>query len=96
MTPPGILALPGERELWHRRVNDAWRAGMAHGEAIHAQDYDRGYADAIASIKRTEQQIIRALRNHQTLWVVRGQKRTRETFAQPHPRDYAGGPVQPW
>jgi flagellar biosynthesis chaperone FliJ len=88
VTPSEILSLSDERDQWLRRLDNAWRAGMAHGEAIHAQDYDNGYAAAIADVKRTEQALYRVLRSARVRWVVRGQERTRLTFAQPHPRDY--------
>jgi hypothetical protein len=29
-------------------------------------------------------------------WMLRGEERTRETFADPHPDDYKDGPVKSW
>ena len=86
--------ITAERQLWLRWIADAWHAGMAHGEAIHATDFDRGYNTAIAELKTTDRDLVRALTTSPTLWTVRGQRRTRATYALPHPDDYTGGPVK--
>lgn len=60
--------------------------------------YERGRADgrtegflaAVAEIKRTERDLVRAMRDRATIWAVHGQRRTRQTFADPHPGDYPG------
>lgn len=85
-----LLELSDERDAWLRRIRDSWHEGFAAAEAVHASDYDRGYADALADIKGIEHGIVRAIRKYQTQWVVRGQDRTRQTFARPHPADYPG------
>ena len=90
MTDEEFLALSDERQLWHQRITDAWHAGLAHGEAIHAGDYARGYTTAITEMKAADRNLVRALATHATIWAVRGQQRTRHTFAQPHPSDYPG------
>lgn len=61
----------------------AYRRGRADG-------YTEGYLDAVAEHKRTERELVHAMRSRATLWYVRGQRRTRQTFADPHHGDYPG------
>jgi hypothetical protein len=68
----------------------AWRDGYAAGERAHADDYERGFAEGVASVKRVQHELVRALEARQVLWIVRGQRRTRQTFADPHPGDFVG------
>lgn len=70
---------------------EAWLNGYACGERVHAGDYDKGWADAIAYIKGDQHAIVGSLRGRPVRWVVRGQERTRQTFADPHPADFPGG-----
>lgn len=67
-----------------------YRMGYAAAERDHADDYGRGYAAAIADIKRTDRQLVNALDRAHARWSVRGQQRSRQTYGQPHPNDYPG------
>lgn len=62
---------------------DAYQRGRSDG-------YQAGWLAGIAHVKRTETGLVRALERTATRWVVYGQKRTRQTFGDPHPRDYPG------
>jgi hypothetical protein len=85
------LARSNELDRWQRRLENNWVAGFAAGEAVHADDYSRGYAQAIADVKKAEHELVTILEKSAVRWVVRGQWRTRATFAEPHPADFEGG-----
>jgi hypothetical protein len=59
--------------------------------------YGEGYARCASDVKAAEHaiydQLARAADAERGRWVVRGEVRTRATFADPHPADYQGGPV---
>lgn len=65
----------------------AFREGYAAAEARHADDYDRGYVDGVLARKRTGIRLYEEIRLEQRRWELRGEKRTRQTFGQPHPDD---------
>jgi len=83
-----VVALSDERDALLRRVVDAERTG-----------YALGYSDAMTGQQRADDQLWAGLPprlpgNHMTLeqlnqlrWTLRGQARTRATFADPHPAD---------
>lgn len=94
-----------DRELAARL--SAWTEGRQAAELELEGAYEAGYADALLTVKRGHHDTLRAAQNlrdwaeteetiETTRWELRGQPRTRETFAQPHPGDYTGGPVTPW
>jgi hypothetical protein len=82
-----------ERDRQIRLRHEYWRDGFAAADRLHADDYERGYAAAIADIKRSEHELFKAEEKLATKWIVRGQLRTRQTFDKPHPTDYQGGPL---
>lgn len=96
-----LLGLSDERdiqlELRHRAWREGWHAGYADG-------YGAGHQDEAADRDREWNRIARPVARggpaHADLerkrWTVRGEQRTRETFGQPHPDDYPGGPVAAW
>ncbi len=98
----GIFARIEERQRWHQMVTDAWYAGLAHAEAAHADDYRRGWNDAlahaemVAAAQRRLGVSARVTSSGLTRWVVRGERRTRATFGKPHRKDYPGGAVPRW
>jgi hypothetical protein len=90
-----VLEQSDERDRYERRILNAWHEGFAAAEATHADDYSLGYAAAIADVKSAEHDIVRAFQAQAPAarWSVRGQRRTRHAFADPHPGDYPGGPL---
>jgi hypothetical protein len=94
------LRLSDERDLWLRRVLDAWREGYAVGRRSMDDAVTTAYIDGLLRRKGIEHEHIRALTggtDRVDLWQDQ-QKRTwgpggREHFADPKPGDYTGGPV---
>jgi len=82
-----LLELSDERDGCQARILAAERRGFDRGWRC---GYDTGYTDAVGEIKRVQQQLVRCYRDGGVLWIVRGQVRTRQTFADPHPGDYPG------
>ena len=73
--------------------------GHEHDERVAAAGRRAGREEMIRDLaaearaeKTTQHDLLRALRaaEPEDRWNVRGQQRTRETFAQSHPRDYLG------
>ncbi len=90
VAPSALLELSDERDTWLRRIDAAWREGFAAGSA---RQYSRGYAAAVADVKRAQHALydhLRKLPADTERWSVRGEPRTRETYANPHPEDYQG------
>jgi hypothetical protein len=69
---------------------DAFREGWHAAEVAHAGDYERGFADGVMSVKHAQHDAHRLVDLDARRWELRGEKRTRETFSQPHPDDYLG------
>jgi len=97
--PPGLppdaaaaLELSDERDLYLRMRLAAFREGWRAAEAAHADDYSRGYHDGVLRRKHAEHEAVEALRLYLCRWELRGGRRTRATFAEPHPADFTGGP----
>ena len=88
-----LLELSDDRDLWEHRLLDAeaaaYAAGYAAGRADEARDADRAWAAIPVQRFRDSPDLaeLEAAR-----WTVRGEPRNRETFGQPHPDDYPGGP----
>jgi hypothetical protein len=88
-----LLALSDERDLWLRRVYDAWRDGYRAGHAAGEVTGSRRTARAwhvtaiglpLAALGPTWAELERR----------RYAPRGRAHFADPRPDDYAGGPVE--
>ncbi len=83
-----LLALSDERDTWTRRLLAAWQQGYAAGAA---GQFDAGYAAAIADVKAAEHALpdyLNGLRDtEERRWALRGETRTRATFADPHHAD---------
>jgi hypothetical protein len=98
MTRDEVIALSDERDEWERFAYDLaafmYQAGYAQGRADQAHADDRAWAAATAERVVVGPTVaeLEALR-----WNVRGERRTRETFGQPHPADHRGHqqPAQP-
>jgi hypothetical protein len=93
VTRDELLELSDERELWLTRLLDAERAaymlGYADGRADEACDADRAWAAVPVQRVRSGQALAEL---EVRRWELRGDARTRETFGNPHPDDYTGGP----
>jgi hypothetical protein len=88
MSPGELLELSDERDRYLSRI----RAAEVHGyQRGHDDGYSAGWLDALAMVKRVEHEMVDAFNRMAVSWTVRGQRRTRATFGQPHPRDYPGG-----
>lgn len=85
----GLLGLSDQRAVYLRRIAEAELAGERRG-------YERGVADGYAQCAAEVKDIHRAFYGHaapaaeaeRLRWTVRGEPRTRQTFAAPHPDDY--------
>jgi hypothetical protein len=89
-----LVADSDRTERTRAAAAEMWRAWAAdHAEELRAE----GYADAIADIKGVQRELVGLARElagaERWRWTVRGEVRTRERFADPHPADYLGGPV---
>lgn len=92
--PPDIaslLDLSDERDRQLKLRRAAFREGWRAAEAAHADDYSRGYHDGVLRRKHAEHEAVEALRLYLRRWELRGGRRTRATFAEPHPDDFTGG-----
>jgi hypothetical protein len=78
----GLLA--GGHEHDERLARAAHEAGR--------RQVSRDLAAEVKAEKATQHELVEALRaaEPEERWAVRGQQRTRETFGQPHPRDFPG------
>src|SRR5712664_2396009 len=85
-----LLDLSDERDRQLQLRLDAWRSGWRACETAHADDYDQGYADGLAGRKRRQHDAVAALQLYRRRWELRGEARTRQTFADPHPADFKG------
>jgi len=83
-----VLDRSSERDRWLSRLLDAWRQGYAAGAA---GQFDAGYAAAIADVKAAQHALPDHLNGQheaqERRWVLRGETRTRATFAGTHPAD---------
>lgn len=84
-----LLALSDERDLWQRRITQAYREGFAAAERAHANDYRNGHHDGILGRKRFEHEWVEEARLELARWGPGGP----EHFGDPRPGDYRGGPV---
>lgn len=69
---------------------DTGAAALRAYQRGRADGYEDGYAEAVANIKRVQRQLVQAFTGRPVLWIVRGDVRTRSTFAEPHPDDFPG------
>ena len=73
-----------------RRLH-AWSAGWAAG---HQVGYEAGVRDTLEQEARQRREaaglVAEAAAIQQQRWRLRGERRTRQTFSQPHPDDYPG------
>ena len=93
MSPAELLEQSAERDHQLALRLDAWRAGYAAAAVQFAEHEARGYAQAVADVKAAQHALwnhLRSLPTEGERWVVRGEPRTRATFAQAHPDDYPG------
>ena len=84
----GLAALSDERTLWLHRLLDAEVAAERRG---YERGIGDGYAQCAAEVKAAEHAIATGIRRAcgpDDRWQLRGEPRTRETFAEPHPDDY--------
>jgi len=93
--PGDLLGHSDERDLYMARIGqayrDGWLAGQQHG-------YRGGRADESRERDQAWNRIARQAHAHGTpyaeverrRWTLRGEPRTAETFADPHPGDYQG------
>jgi hypothetical protein len=86
-----VLGHVDERGRDLERIRRAHDDGYAAGEAAHADDYERGYHDGLMADKRVQHQLYDATDLELRRWELRGEPRTRATFADPHPDDFEGG-----
>ncbi len=96
MTAPDMTAIlerSDERDRYSQRILDAWRDGFAAGERAHADDYEAGFADGATALKNAQHDAHRLAELEARRWSLRGEPRTPQSFAQPHPADYQGGPL---
>jgi hypothetical protein len=89
-----LLDLSDERDRELRWRLQAWRDGWRSG---HADGYEAGRLDAVKDMKRIQHDLAgvaddlgRSIQIEELRWWLRGQARTRQTFADPHPGDYPG------
>jgi hypothetical protein len=90
-----LLALSDERDVYLRRIGQAFREGW---EAGHMTGVDDGRQAEAAERDAEWNAIARPVARggpayaeiERKRWTVRGEVRTRETFGQPHPGDYPG------
>jgi len=94
-----------DRELQARL--DAWQEGRNVALAALSDSYEDGFTDGVLAYKKAQHATHKAAEDlrdwviaeeaiEHVRWELRGEPRTRETFALPHPDDYTGGPVAPW
>ena len=73
----------------------AWRDGYTEGIAQAQAQRSAGYAEAIADVKAAEHGLVHFIRGMNEIltarWTVRGEVRTRETFADLHTDDCPRG-----
>ena len=68
----------------------AFREGWRAAELAHADDYDLGYVAGLLRRKHLEHNAVDVAKVYARRWELRGEPRTRRTFGQPHPDDFAG------
>ena len=98
MTPEqyqeAILAMSDERDQALARILAAHREGYYAAWQDGADRYNAGFYDGAIRRKHAEHDVVGAQRVENARWELRGEHRTRETFADPHPDDYKGGPMK--
>lgn len=67
-----------------------WRMGYAAAELAHADDYEAGYHDGVMAFKAAQHDAHRLVQLEGKRWELRGEKRSRDTFARPHAADHRG------
>lgn len=90
-----LLGLSDERDVQLELRQRAWREGW---DAGYADGYDAGHQDEAAARDRDWRRIARPIARggpsaaelEAKRWTVRGERRTPETFGQPHPDDFPG------
>lgn len=81
-----VMSLSDERDMWQRRVAEAFRDGYAAAEHQHGGDYGRGLVDGAAVRKRAEHDLVEFARLELLRWGPGG----REHFGDPRPGDFPG------
>ncbi len=90
MTSAELLALSDERDRHLELRLAAWREGYRAGLSAAAGEYDAGYAQAIADIKRVQHGIYDHFRQGAEVERRRWGPGGRERFAGPRPGGYRG------
>ncbi len=85
-----VLQVSDQMDTQLRLRLAAWSEGFAVGELAHADDYERGFLDGCMAVKRAQHDAVRLVSDDALRWTVRGERRTRQTFARPHPDDFRG------
>lgn len=100
-----FLAVSDRLELEFRLRLDYWHMGFTHGEAVHEDDYERGFTDGIRAYKMAQKDRLADLQRFLADGCALGlwenpeleEKRWgpggRAHFADPRPGEYQGGPV---
>jgi hypothetical protein len=88
------LELSDERDLELALRLAAWRDGWQAGNAAAEAAWSAGYAHAVAEIKGAQHGLVLLVRGlaetEARRWVLRGERRSRQTFALPHRDDFPG------
>jgi hypothetical protein len=82
-----FLKLSGLLDASLRLRLDAYREGWTRGRA---DGYQAGYVTGILARKHADRDVYEGLQLLARQWELRGEKRTRATFAQPHKDDFQG------
>lgn len=92
-----LLAYSADRDAELSARLAARREGYDEGARLAAEQWQAGYAAAVADAKAADRGLVGVLARlgdaEVRRWELRGEARTREKFALPHPSDYRGGPV---
>jgi hypothetical protein len=90
-----LIVLSDERDTWLARIDDVARSEYARGRR---GGYERGRRDEAAEMATSWNKIARPIARggpsfdelERRRWTLRGESRTRRSFSQPHPADFAG------
>jgi hypothetical protein len=85
-----VLAMSDERDAWQQVALQREREGFQRGAEAASERYEAGFADGCLSLKHAQHDLVQAAEAEAGRWSVRGEPRTRETFADAHPGDYEG------
>ena len=81
-----LIALSDERDLWERRIEQAYRDGYRAAEIDHSEDYQKGVVDGALLRKRYQHDIVEAAEVDALRWGPEG----REHYGDPRPGDFTG------